>query len=103
MLNRRMSSITHKKLPLLASYEGMALYAAPQAMLKGLLESEVAASIIAAPGGEPFGDLLRLGRTETTVELLTKHEMRLVAAPTASRAVTLALRAARSSRLRATP
>ena len=86
------------KMSPLARHEGMALYGAAQALLKGLLEAEPAVSIVAGPGIEPFGALMRLAEDAAVADLLRKHDLVLSPTPSAARAVALGQQAARSGR-----
>ena len=80
----------------LARYEGAALCSAPEAMLKGLLEAEVPIALIAGPRDGAFAPMHRAAQDEAAAEVLRTHEVRVVATPTAARAVTLAHYAAAS-------
>jgi len=86
------------RVPLLALHEGTALYAAPEAILKGLLEAEPAVSIVAGPRVDPFEALFALAQDDAVDDLLRKHDLALSPTLSAARAVTLAQHAARSGR-----
>ena len=83
---------------LLARHEGPVLFSAPSAMLKGLLEADIAVSLVTAPDREPFDRLFELASDAAVAELLTKHDLRLAMTPEAARGVTLAVHAAASGR-----
>jgi Pyruvate/2-oxoacid:ferredoxin oxidoreductase gamma subunit len=84
--------------PALARYDGEALYTAPEAVLKGVLESEVPVALVAGPAREPFDGVFRCGASEAAAEILRGHEIGLQPAPAAARGVALAIHTARSGR-----
>ena len=57
-------------LPLLARYEGESLYAGAEAIVKGLLEAETPANLLAGPALEPFDAMFALTRDDETIELV---------------------------------
>ncbi|NNM25193.1 MAG: hypothetical protein HKO59_04275, partial [Phycisphaerales bacterium] len=80
----------------LAAHEGRVLLTAIETVLKGVLESEAEASVLATPRAGVFGEVFRTAQEDGVTRLLTRHELELAAVPDASRAVTAALHAARS-------
>lgn len=81
----------------LGRYEGQELYTAPEALVKGVLEAESAASLIVGPATDGFATLFRIARDEAAAHVLREHELQVKAVPTASRAVALALEASRAA------
>lgn len=81
---------------LLAAHEGQCLLSAHQALVKGALESEAAVTLIAGPGGEPFGGVLDIAGDDGAADLLAAHGAKVTSTTDATRAVTLAHHATRS-------
>ena len=81
---------------LLAHHEGDALYSAPEAMLKGLLEAETPTGRVFGPESDRFLSLFRLAAAEPVAELLRLHETSVHATPSAARAIALADAASRA-------
>lgn len=86
----------------LTRHEGMGLLSAGEAMLKGALEAEIEIAIIAAPRLGTFSSVFDLALMPPSgaavTQLLRQHNVRLLGAPDAARAVTLAGYTARSGR-----
>ncbi len=80
----------------LARQGGWPLFSAPEAMLKGVLESDVPVELVIGPPEGPWAALLDLARDDRAEQLLRSNGTALRATPDASRAVTLAAGAAAS-------
>ncbi len=78
----------------LARHEGVSLYSAGEAMLKGVLEADTTVELVAAARSEAFSPLCVVARNDAVAPLLASHGTRVVEAPDGSRAVSLAARAA---------
>jgi Pyruvate/2-oxoacid:ferredoxin oxidoreductase gamma subunit len=79
--------------PLLRA-EGSALLSAHQAILKGVLESELAVDAVLCPRTVPFEPVLSMLAEEPVRRVLESHRVAVVDAVDAARAVALAVRAA---------
>ena len=82
----------------LARAGGDVLLSAPLAFLKGVLEAEPAASLLAVSADGPLAGLSDLMQGPGS-EVLRAHELRIVRVPSAQRALALALDAARAERI----
>ena len=78
------------QLPSLARHEGLNLFTAAQALLKGVLEADTTVELIAGPRSEAFAPVLALNWDEAVAALLEAHATTLLETPDAGRAVTLA-------------
>ena len=86
-----------RDLPLAAAAGGH-LYTATDAILKGVLESEVPVARLVAPPRPPFSGLLRRAMQEAAAGLFERHGCEVLSVMDASRAITLAARTAASGR-----
>ena len=84
--------------PALAAADGRHLYTATDAILKGVLESEIPVVRLVAPPRPPFAGLLRRAAAPAAASLLERHGCEVHSVMDASRAVTLAARAAAGGR-----
>ena len=69
-----------------------------EAILKGVLESQVAVGLVATPLAPRFAGIARLASQESVQRLLARHQTEVVAGGDGARAVSLALRALRAGR-----
>lgn len=82
----------------LSAADGRHLYTAGDALLKGVLESEIPVVRLAAPPRPPFTGLLRRATEDGASALLERHGCEVLSVMDVSRAVTLADRAATGGR-----
>ncbi len=78
--------------------EGSALYSAAEALLKGILEADLAVELVTGPTVPPLGGVLALVADDGVGSLLALHGTSFRPAPDAGRAATLARYAAQSGR-----
>lgn len=80
--------------PLLARNDGVGHLFAVEAIVKGMLESDVAVATVAAVRREPFAGLFRQTRDPAVAETFSQHGMTIVEVGSAARAVDLAVESA---------
>ncbi|MCE2882631.1 MAG: hypothetical protein LW636_09805 [Planctomycetaceae bacterium] len=78
--------------------EGAILVDACEALVKGMLESQVPVGIVAAPTAPRLAALARLAQTDAVEKLLARHSAEIVVGGDGARAVGLALAAVRAGR-----
>ena len=74
--------------------QGSALLSAHEAIVKGVLEAEAAVTLMAGPRSGTFAAVFRLAATPPMAHALRENGTRIIAAPDATRAITLAAQAA---------
>lgn len=89
---------TTSPLNTLGRSEGRALLSAHEAIIKGALEAETPVHLIVGPRGGSFAEVFRIAGGSIAQATLREQGVRVVAAPDASRALTLAQQAAQSGR-----
>jgi len=82
----------------MTQFEGTALLSAPEAILKGVLESEMETAILAGPRRSGFRSIFDVATDAQVAAALRQHNTRVVAVPDAGRAVTLAVQVARAGK-----
>src|SRR5262245_8324306 len=82
----------------LAQDSGQSLFSAPEAILKGTLESELEISVITGPSVGAFSAVIDLAFSGPVKLLLRQHNTRVIPTPDAARAITLAGYAAKAGR-----
>lgn len=87
----------------LAAADGRRLYTAGDAILKGVLESEIPIARLVAPPRPPFASMLRRAAQEAVAALLERHACEVLSVVDASRAVTLAARVSAGGRAAVVP
>jgi len=76
--------------------QGSALLSAHEAILKGVLEAETPVALITGPRSGAFAMVFRLAATPAMAQALRENGTRIIAAPDATRAITLVGQAAQS-------
>jgi len=84
--------------PNLECAEGAELYSATEALLKGVLESEIPIALVAGPRRPPLAGLGETLADERIARLFSRHGCTVLTTPDGARAVQLALHEARSRR-----
>ena len=82
----------------LAAHEGLALLTAAEAILKGVLQSELPIAEILGPEQGGFRSLFAAARREAAARLLSRHETQVTRTGTAARAVSRAMLVGRFGR-----
>ena len=82
----------------LARAEGAVFFDAYEAILKGVLESQVAVSVVAAPRRAPFERLQRFANEPEHARVLARHQVELLIGGDAARAISLACAGVRGGR-----
>lgn len=78
----------------LGRHEGTGLYNAPQAVLKGIFETESEITLLTGPHASVFGSIKQLANDPAVATLIRQHNLHLAPVPTSSRGLTLALQTA---------
>jgi len=80
----------------LSAHEGLRFLSAPEVILKGVLECEAPIALVAGPRHEPFLGIFDFASSSAGLEVLQRHETRVLGTHDAGRAIRLSLYAAQS-------